>query len=399
MIFGSYTGTDLQFTAGGYAYHFSHLATAAGYRIDASSLVTDASGLGVDIIATVVCFAAGTRLRTARGEVAVEALAPGDLLATLSPDGDAFHPITWIGRRHVDIAAHPDPELVQPIRIRAGAVAPGLPSRDLWVSPDHAIHLDGALIPARLLVNGASIVHEIGPLPVTYFHVELARHAIIFAEALETESYLDTGNRNMFEDPGAALLPADFSVRARLRHGPAETCVPLAVDAAVVRPIWSRLAARAAELGHVPRLAPATTTDPALRLRVGGRELRPSQADGNRVVFVLPQHPGRRDVQLISRAARPNEALPWLNDRPRLGVAVSGFLVSQDGVSVPIAPDHPDLADGWWEAEREGNRAWRWTAGAARLTLPADATMLEVELAATLAYRVDPMRQMPAPHI
>jgi hypothetical protein len=129
------------------------------------------------------------------------------------------------------------------------------------------------------------------------------------------------------------------------------------------------------------------TRDPALRLRAGGRELRPVVTDGNRLVFALP--PGVREAHLVSRAVRPNDAEPWRDDRRLLGVAVGAIVVHQGASRIAIAPDHPGLAEGWWGAEREGCDAWRWTSGAARLALPEGATLLEVRLAATAEYRMD----------
>jgi hypothetical protein len=73
----------------------------------------------------------------------------------------------------------------------------GAPRRDLFLSPDHAVFVDGALIPVRYLANGATIVQERRD-QVSYWHVELDRHAVILAEGLACESYLDTGNRASF---------------------------------------------------------------------------------------------------------------------------------------------------------------------------------------------------------
>jgi hypothetical protein len=89
------------------------------------------------------------------------------------------------------------------VRVVAGAFGGGLPGRDLWLSPDHAVLVGEVLIPIRYLVNGATIV-QVAVDAVTYWHVELERHEVIVAEGLPCESYLDTGNRGAFEPGGVA---------------------------------------------------------------------------------------------------------------------------------------------------------------------------------------------------
>ena len=76
-----------------------------------------------------------------------------------------------------------------PIRIERDAFADGMPHRDLLVSPDHAIFVDGKLICARQLVNGTTIRQERDWTAVDYYHVELDQHAILLAEGLPAESY------------------------------------------------------------------------------------------------------------------------------------------------------------------------------------------------------------------
>jgi hypothetical protein len=152
------------------------------------------------------CFARGTRLRTPGGDVAVEALAVGDCLVTAQ--GETL-PVRWIGYREVDCAHHPAPEKVWPVRIAAGAFGPGLPVADLFLSPDHAVFAEGVLIPVKHLANGGS-VRQCARARVAYFHVELARHAVILAEGMPAESYLDTGDRQSFDQGQGpvALYPA-----------------------------------------------------------------------------------------------------------------------------------------------------------------------------------------------
>jgi collagen type I alpha len=148
----------------------------------------------------VACFAEGTRIRTPDGERAVEHLRVGEMV--LSAFGGAI-PVCWLGHRLIDCRRHPTPREVMPVRVCANAFAPGVPSRDLLLSPDHAVYCNDRLIPVRYLVNGASIAQEEVDT-VTYWHIELPAHDVIFAEKLACESYLDTGNRAAFANPAGA---------------------------------------------------------------------------------------------------------------------------------------------------------------------------------------------------
>jgi len=72
---------------------------------------------GTDVfLSNTVCYAAGTRIATADGETAVEHLAEGDLVVTLTGADRTLAPVTWIGYRRVDLAAHPRRELVAPVQ-------------------------------------------------------------------------------------------------------------------------------------------------------------------------------------------------------------------------------------------------------------------------------------------
>ena len=183
---GSITGTTLTLDlAGGGTQTFTVAPGESGVKFAA----TPSGSLEV------ACFTAGTRLLSASGKVPVEALAPGAVLATMS---GRLRPVRWIGYRRIEPARHPRPQDVLPVRVAAHAFGPNVPHRDLWVSPDHALFLDGVLIPARHLCNGATIRQEVVEA-VEYFHVELERHDILLTEGMPCESYLDTGNRTVFE--------------------------------------------------------------------------------------------------------------------------------------------------------------------------------------------------------
>jgi hypothetical protein len=164
-----------------------------GLTSDTSVIVVADSNGGIDLV---TCFAAGTRIATPRGDVAVEDLRVGDLVEVLT--GETAQPVVWVGHRHLECRRHPTPQHAWPIRIRACAFGPGRPYRDLFVSPDHAIYVNDVLIPAKRLVNGSTI-EQIKVDEIDYYHVELPRHGVLLANGLAAESFLDVnGNRGFF---------------------------------------------------------------------------------------------------------------------------------------------------------------------------------------------------------
>lgn len=205
-VVGSFTGIKFTSTGGG-----SEFATFA------SLTVNDIS-----------CFVAGTRIATPAGPRAIETLAPGDLV--MRADGGTTA-VVWLGRQEVDTRlAHP--AKVNPICITAGTLGN---ARDLWVSPDHGIALDGHLINASALMNGDT-VYQVAEMPrqgFTYYHVETERHELILAEGIAAETYLDMPSRDSFDNgteranapmihpmalpriSSARLLPANIAQRLR----------------------------------------------------------------------------------------------------------------------------------------------------------------------------------------
>ena len=144
-------------------------------------------------------------------------------------------PVRWLGHRTLHCGAYARPELVWPVRVRAGAFGPGLPRRDLLLSPDHAVFVsvDGygdALVPVRHLVDGVGIRQEEVAL-VAYWHVELDAHEVILAEGMPAESYLDTGNRSAFANGGPAVALLSAFVQQRWEE---RACAQLVVAGPIV---------------------------------------------------------------------------------------------------------------------------------------------------------------------
>lgn len=192
-----------------------------------------------------MCFASGSLIQTTHGEVAVEDLRVGDHVVTAS--GQA-RPIRWLGHRTIVCRGHVDPPSVQPVCIRAGAFGLGRPTRDLLVSPGHALLVDGVLITAAALVNGVSILVERNvPEVFTYFHVELADQSLILAEGAPAETFIDNAARENFDnwEEHAALDDGVLVSELVLPRATSARQVPAATQ--------RRLAALAVELaGLVP---------------------------------------------------------------------------------------------------------------------------------------------------
>lgn len=216
------------------------VTNAAGHVLEQVTLDGDyshakfslAQSGGVDAITVnAICFLAGTRIRTLEGEVAVETLKRGDLVMTT--DGIA-KPVRWLGRQTIS-TLFSDPRRAWPVRVRAGALAHNMPSRDLVLSPDHALLVDGVLIQANALVNGTSVTREFTmPKTFVYYHVELDDHSLIFAENTPAETFIDNADRLAFDnwDEHEALYPTGKALEempyARAK-GPRQTPIRIRV--------------------------------------------------------------------------------------------------------------------------------------------------------------------------
>lgn len=327
------------------------------------------------------CFLTGTLIATPDGAIAVEEIVAGTPLVTAS---GAVREVRWLGRRAVDLdmlyRGRP-PREAHPVRIRAGAIGAGVPARDLLVTPEHCLHLDGRLVPARMLVNGRSILHDVSLRCFEVFHVELPSHDILLAEGAETESWLDTGNRHLFGNVAAIgeMWTLDASHAAW-----SAAAAPLATDAGFVEPLWQRLDLRADALGLPARpAAAARTDDPALALRLddGTRLATRAMGDGRHAAIVPA---GRAVRSLLSLSMVPAEAYgPFIDDRRRLGVAVRHILLDGDVV-------RPD-GRGWHGREQDGALTWRWMDGNAALDIAAATRnrVVVVELHAVASYAAE----------
>jgi O-antigen biosynthesis protein len=205
-------------------------------------------GAGHVEVADAPCYCPGTLILTDRGDVAVEELAIGDRLVTA---GSGLKSIRWIGRRTYAARFVRANRRLLPVCVRAGAMGSGLPRRDLWVSPLHAMVVDGCLVPAGALVNGVSVTQPAAPEVISYIHLELEEHNVIYAEGAASESFVDDDSRAMFQNAHtfAELYPA-------ARPAPAVYCLPRVEDGEELERLRAIVDGHAG-LKRPPSLAPA----------------------------------------------------------------------------------------------------------------------------------------------
>lgn len=143
------------------------------------------------------CFLTGTMIATPDGERAVETLAAGD--AVLTAQGHAV-PVLWVGRKAVRRRIGTGGDHLEVVRIAAGALGAGLPTRDLFVTGDHGMVLDGLVINAAALVNHGSIDWVAPEEAYTVWHIETEAHDVILANGAATETFLDAAGRAAFDN-------------------------------------------------------------------------------------------------------------------------------------------------------------------------------------------------------
>ncbi len=135
------------------------------------------------------CFLRGTAILTDCGERPVEELRLGDRVVL--PDG-SDRAVKWVGRQVFRKSGARWQEGVTPIRVARHALDGRTPHTDLYLSPFHALYLNGALIRVKDLVNGTTItaVTPADDAVLEYYGVMLDTHEIILAEGAAAESFL-----------------------------------------------------------------------------------------------------------------------------------------------------------------------------------------------------------------
>ena len=163
----------------------------------------------------VICFTPDTRILTPDGIKPIQNLREGDYVQTKD---NGCQQIQWMGQRRMSGARLFAMPKLRPIRIRAGLFGLDEPDEDLLVSPEHRMLVKGriamdlfntpeVLVAARDLVDHDRVCVDLTVREITYVHMLLSQHEILFANGVESES---------FHPANAALSALDAEDRQRL---------------------------------------------------------------------------------------------------------------------------------------------------------------------------------------
>lgn len=166
----------------------------------------------------VICFTPGTLIETEAGPRRVESLRPGERVLTKD---NGPQDVLWTGARRMSGARLFAMPKLRPVRIHAHAFDVDQPRESFLVSPEHRMLIKGkrveelfnepeVLVSAKALIDTRIAEIDLNVREVTYVHLLLPRHEILWANGMETES---------FHPASAQLSTLDDADRARLIEG------------------------------------------------------------------------------------------------------------------------------------------------------------------------------------
>ena len=158
----------------------------------------------IDGLCVTVCYAKNTLILTEKGYIPIQNIKVGDKIITkgkihqntyIEREPIKLDEVIWISKFKVNNMNSES----RPICIKKHALGLNSLFKDLYVSPNHSILINGKMRPARFLVNGETVYQDTECDEITYYHLECKEHVAIVANGVLAESYLDCDNRYVFE--------------------------------------------------------------------------------------------------------------------------------------------------------------------------------------------------------
>jgi hypothetical protein len=202
------------------------------------------SGAGARVAGGVICFTPETRIATPEGSRLIRDLRQGDRILTRD---NGPQEVLWTGHRRMSGARLYAMPHLRPIRFKVNAMGLYRPDEDLWVSPQHRMLVKGAaaqalfntpevLVAAEDLINDSTIMVDHQLREVTYVHILLEQHNVVWANGLETESFhpsntamdtVDPAQREVLKEilPQVEVNPHSYGDYARRNISTSEAAI------------------------------------------------------------------------------------------------------------------------------------------------------------------------------
>lgn len=337
------------FVVDGTSYNF---ALAPGNARKPSLSIID-SDLTSGLPSVIYCFLPGVEIEIASGVKLVEDLKINDEVIVWHNNQKIIKKITSIISKKI-IVKNKDQF---PIRILKSAISENIPYKDLLVTPEHCLFIDGQFIPARMLVNGRSIIQDTSLFSYNIFHIETDEHSVVIADGMLTESYLNTDHR----------INKNLIVKGT-KSWEKDAAAPLNTSRNFVEPIYINIENRAKshDLSDIRPKYKLTNDHDLYLSTLDGYILSPISRKDDFLVFRLP--PDVNNITLNSRTSKPSDIIgSFVDDRRSLGVLV-GDIILIDGEEICNIDTHfnSDTLLGWSNKEQTN---CRWTLGKAELVL------------------------------
>lgn len=221
-----------------------------------------------------------------------------------------------------------------PVCITKNAFGENKPNKDIHLTPEHSVYMNGFLIPIRLLVNDVSIYYDTEIEYFEYYHIICEKHTIVDVNGLDAETYYNTGNSFKFKNNIPQVESDIFS--QILVSGPEFDEVVTLVSEQTMKnfdDVELYTPESIVAFNHIPSIV------------VANRSYYPIRKINNRYVFSIPNK--FSSFAIVSDKIRPCDIIGnHCDDRRYLGVHVKNIIVNNESIAIDTS-NNGWYSDGW----------------------------------------------------